>query len=98
MNLVDKLTNCPKPSQPTRLTYKKLGAVALSSRMSASPPTSDLWLRRSELTLRAPQATSARLFDHLVGGDGKALRHSKPKGFGSLEVNDELDFRNLLNW
>src|SRR6476619_6145190 len=25
---------CPKPSQPTRLTYKKRGAVALSSRLS----------------------------------------------------------------
>jgi hypothetical protein len=45
-----------------------------------------------------PKETCAfGLFDHLVGAAEKRQRHGKPERLGSLEIDDQLDFRGLLD-
>jgi hypothetical protein len=40
---------------------------------------------------------SRGLFDHLIGAGEHSLRNNKAERFGGLEVDDQLDFRNLDN-
>jgi hypothetical protein len=35
------------------------------------------------------------LFDHLVGRHLQGLRHGKPKRFGGVEIDNQLEFRRL---
>jgi hypothetical protein len=37
------------------------------------------------------------LFDHLVGGYLQALRHREAKRLGGFEVDDQFEFRRLLD-
>jgi len=41
--------------------------------------------------------TSADLFDHLVGAGEQRGRNGNSKGFGCLEIDDQLEFRRLLD-
>jgi hypothetical protein len=39
-----------------------------------------------------PQRTSGALFDYLVSGHEKCLRHREGKRLGGLQINDEFEF------
>src|SRR5262249_30077680 len=41
--------------------------------------------------------TSRRLFDHLIGTVLHRLRHGNAERLGGLEVDEQLDFRDLLD-
>jgi len=41
---------------------------------------------------------TARLFDHFIGKLQKMQRHLQTERFRGLEVNDELNLRDLLHW
>lgn len=45
---------------------------------------------------RAPQQTM-ELFDHLIGSGKQCGWNAKPECFGSFQVDDELEFRWLLD-
>jgi hypothetical protein len=36
--------------------------------------------------------------DHVVGSQQQRLRNRQPECLGGLEVDDELEFRGLLDW
>jgi len=59
------LTSGSTERQP-HVSYRSNASVEMALGMSASPPTSDLWLRRSELTLRAPFRHRTTTADHNV--------------------------------
>ena len=76
--------------------------------MSASPPTTDVSLRRSEPTLWANRVISScskqaiirsvrRLFDHLVGKHKERFRDCKSERLGSLEIDHQFEFRRRLH-
>ena len=70
--------------------------------MSAIPPERT-WIRARSMAALCHKATFApaancSLFDHLVGAGQHGRRHSKPKGLGGLQVDDELECGWLLYW
>jgi hypothetical protein len=38
------------------------------------------------------------LLDHLVSGDEQSLRHRDAERLGRFEVDEQFDFRELLDW
>jgi len=49
------------------------------------------------LARRQNRSFISRLFDHLVGAGEDRLRHGEAERLCGLEVNDQLNFRGLLN-
>jgi hypothetical protein len=45
-----------------------------------------------------PEATSARLFDHLVDAGEQRRRHGQAKRLRGLEIDDQIEFGRLLDW
>src|SRR5262245_35539517 len=54
---------------------------------------SPAWL----MSVRCHSRTSARLFDHLVGAADKRQRNREAERLCGLEIDDQLDFRRLLD-
>jgi hypothetical protein len=44
------------------------------------------------------QRSKLRLFDHLVGAGEKRGRHVEAEGLGGFQIDDQLVFRQLLDW
>ena len=43
-------------------------------------------------------AAKITLLDHLVSGDEQSLRHRDAERLGRFEVDEQFDFRELLDW
>ena len=54
--------------------------------------------RRCAKSGREQLQQTARLFDHFIGKLQKMQRHLQTERFRGLEVNDELNLRDLLHW
>src|SRR6516164_6478263 len=70
--------------------------------MSALPPKADITQTNWHVRF-VPKATYAvqqypTLFDHLVGAREQRRRHGEAKRFGSRDIDDQLEFRRLLDW
>jgi hypothetical protein len=47
---------------------------------------------------RHMQCSKNLLLDHLIGADEDCLRDGQPDGLRGLEVEDQLELRDLLHW
>jgi hypothetical protein len=69
--------------------------------MSAMPPRATKTVSRSETSRCAKtglvQCSKRILFDHLVGAADERQRDSETERLGGLEVDDQFDFRRLLD-
>jgi hypothetical protein len=48
-------------------------------------------------TSNGPALLQRPLFDHLVGAQQQGCGHVEAERFGGLEIDDQLDFRDLLH-
>src|SRR5262249_10931098 len=76
-------------------------------RMSGSPPESrprtghaptSGWRLTGREQAQQRTCHAGRLFDALVGVGEQCRRHIKTERFGGRQIDDELEFRRLLNW
>ena len=65
--------------------------------MSALPPKADMCGATRDVRF-VPIADIGDLFDHLVGAALHRLWHGNAERLGGLEIDDQLDFRWLLDW
>ena len=70
--------------------------------MSALPPKADIGTQSANVRFvpKADSCTAAilSLFDHQVGAAKQRKRYGKAEGFGSFQIDDQLDLGGLLNW
>jgi hypothetical protein len=91
-NEINDLKRQPQASAP--IDNKDIsGAVANRKRP---------WLKLVYLKSRSWRAVprtveTSRLLDHLVGQSKQRRRYFKAEGLGRLQIDDELEFRGLLN-
>jgi hypothetical protein len=64
--------------------------------MTVLPPKADVHLRSCYVAF-VPTTEVARSFDHLVGAAEQRKRNGQPERLSGLEVDDQLDFRGLLD-
>ena len=50
------------------------------------------------MSAKGQKRTLRDLLDHFVGTALQRLRHGNAKRLGGLEIDDQLDFRQLLDW
>ena len=65
--------------------------------MSALPPNADMCGAIWDVRF-VPIADIPALFDHLIGACEQRRRYLNPKRFCGLQIDDELELRQLQDW
>src|SRR5215472_849433 len=79
--------------------HRQVTVLFLLSRSSLASLRKEIATRRAQSLVRSALGIdNTPLFDDLVGAAEQRQRETYTEGLGRLHVDDQLNFRGLLNW